>query len=477
MNMDIDRIRKILKNKETLHVEFKESIEDVPKSLYETICAFLNREGGDIFLGVDNKGRIKGLDNHGIKKIMADVVSTTNNAEKLNPPFLLFPKQIEFKGKNILQIQVPESSRVHTLNGIVYDRSADGDFKVKRPEQIASISNRKSGYYSESRVYPYLTINDFDKTTLRKTRNLISSHMSEHPWLGFDTKGMLLKAGLYQKDFLTGESGYTLAAVLLFGKEESIQGIIPHYKIDALVKKKNTDRYDDRVDIRVNLIEAYRILMSFIEKHLPDPFYLEGVIRISLREKIFREIVANLLIHREYTIALPSRLVIYSDRVEVTNPCIPHKKGVLTLKNCTPFQKNPLVSKFFTQLGLVEEIGSGIINVNKYLPLYSPNGKAEFIEDNIFKTIIGLPELFQTVTPQVTPQATPQDVLEMRNKKIIEFCKIPRKREEIQIHIGIKDREYFRNEIMIPLLKAGRIKLTIPEKPNSPKQKYQSVME
>ncbi|MFH0796244.1 MAG: RNA-binding domain-containing protein [Candidatus Omnitrophota bacterium] len=474
--MNIDRIRTILKNKEALHVEFKESIGGVPKSLYETICAFLNREGGDIFLGVDNKGGIKGLNNHSIKKITADIVSTTNNAGKLNPPFLLFPKQIEIEGENILQIQVPESSRVHTLNGIVYDRSADGDFKVKHPEQIAAISNRKSGYYSESRVYPYLTISDFDKSTLRKARNLISSQEPVHPWLGFDTKGMLLKAGLYQKDFLTGKSGYTLAAVLLFGKEESIQGIIPHYKIDALVKKKNTDRYDDRVDIRVNLIESYGILMSFIEKHLPDPFYLEGAIRISLREKIFREIVANLLVHREYTIALPSRLVIYSDRVEVTNPCIPHKKGVLTVENCTPFQKNPLVSKFFTQLGLVEEIGSGIINVNKYLPLYLPNGKAEFIEDNIFKTVIKLPELLQISTPQATPQATPQVVIGVRNEKIVEFCKIPRKREEIQIYIGIKNRKYFRNEIMIPLLKVGRIKLTIPEKPNSPKQKYRSVM-
>ena len=66
--MNIDRIRKILKSKEALHVEFKESIEGVPKSLYETICAFLNREGGDIFLGVDNKGRIKGLDNHKLKR-------------------------------------------------------------------------------------------------------------------------------------------------------------------------------------------------------------------------------------------------------------------------------------------------------------------------------------------------------------------------------------------------------------------------
>ena len=102
--------------------------------------------------------------------------------------------------------------------------------------------------------------------------------------------------------------------------------------------------------------------------------------------------------------------------------------------------------------------------------------RPEQIKDNIFKTVIKLPELFQTATQQATPQATPQDVVEVRNEKIIKFCKIPRKREEIQIYIGIKDREYFRNGIMMPLLKAGKIKLTIPGKPNSPKQKYQSVM-
>lgn len=46
------------------------------------------------------------------------------------------------------------------------------------------------------------------------------------------------------------------------------------------------DRYDDRVNIRCNLIEAYDKLMDFVAKHLPDKFYMEGDQRISLREKI-----------------------------------------------------------------------------------------------------------------------------------------------------------------------------------------------
>ena len=81
-----------------------------------------------------------------------------------------------------------------------------------------------------------------------------------------------------------------MTALLMFGKEETIQSAIPHYKIDALLRQIDLDRYDDRENIRCNLIDAYDKLMNFVAKHLPDKFYMEGDQRISLREKIFREL-------------------------------------------------------------------------------------------------------------------------------------------------------------------------------------------
>jgi ATP-dependent DNA helicase RecG len=55
-------------------------------------------------------------------------------------------------------------------------------------------------------------------------------------------------------------------------------------------------------------VEAYEQLMDFANRRLPDKFYLEGDRRISLRTTIFREIVANLIIHREYTNAAPGHV-------------------------------------------------------------------------------------------------------------------------------------------------------------------------
>lgn len=89
--------------------------------------------------------------------------------------------------------------------------------------------------------------------------------------------------------------------------------------------------------------------------------------------------------------AEPARLIIYSDRVETLNPNNPKNKGQISPDNFTPFSKNPLIAKFFTQLGWVDELGSGVLNVTNYLKAYSGK-EAQFIEDNTFKTIIPLDE-------------------------------------------------------------------------------------
>jgi len=71
-------------------------------------------------------------------------------------------------------------------------------------------------------------------------------------------------------------------------------------------------------------------------------------------------------------------------------------------------------------------------------------------------------------TPQATPQATPQDEKE---RKIIEFCQIPRSRKEISEYLGIKDRKYLK-EILDRLINKNLLQMTIPDKPTSPKQRY-----
>ena len=337
--MGIERARQLIKQKENTRLEFKEAANALPGNLFETICAMLNRDGGDIILGISDNNVLKGVDAVAVQTLITNLVNLSNNPQKLDPPFILFPQTYIIEGKTVIHIQVPASSQLHKTANVVYDRSNDGDFRVTGAHQIAEIYNRKRSFYTEGIIYPVLQFEDFKAGLFPKIRNLISSNNPIHPWLALDNKQLLEMAGLWRRDFQSGQEGYTLAAALLLGKDEVIQQILPHYKIDALVRIHNTERYDDREYIQTNLIDAYEQLMAFVAKHLPDKFYMEGDQRVSLRTKIFREIVANVIVHREYTDAQPCTFVIYKDRLETANANNPHGEGPIDPKNFSPFPK------------------------------------------------------------------------------------------------------------------------------------------
>lgn len=365
--------------------------------MFETICAMLNRTGGDILLGADDRGNITGINPEKVNEMVAHIANLSNNPQKLNPPFILFPKVYKIDGSSMIHIQVPESSQVHQTAGKIYDRSNDGDFVVKDAQQIAELYNRKRNHYSEGIIYPAFRFEDFNPSLFPKVRNLIRSYNANHPWLELNNEQLLIMSGLWNRDYKTGEEGYSLAAVLLLGKDEVIQNVVPHYKIDVLVRRENITRYDDRLYISTNLIEAYEQLLEFVAKHLPDKFYLEGDRRISLRTIIFHELIVNILVHREYTNAYPTTFVITKTNVITENTNVPNGEGPISVNDFKPFPKNPTIAKFFMQLGRFEELGSGVLNINRYLKAYSGNYEPQFIEGTVFKTVIPLNEGLKTL--------------------------------------------------------------------------------
>ena len=177
--------------------------------------------------------------------------------------------------------------------------------------------------------------------------------------------------------------------------------MLPHHRTDALLRRENVDRYDDRDDIRTNLLDSFDRLMAFVAKHLPDPFFLEGVQRISLRDHIFREVAANLMIHREFLNAYPAKFIIESNRVFAENSNKPHGHGLIDPVHFSPFPKNPVIARFFKEIGRADELGSGVRKLFKYCRHYTGGKDPELIEEDIFKCIVPL-------APEATVQATPK---------------------------------------------------------------------
>jgi len=79
-------------------LEFKEAAEALPRSFFETVCAFLNLDGGLIVLGVADDGTVTGVAREAVDRIKTAIASLSKNPNKLDPPHLLFPHAEEIAG-------------------------------------------------------------------------------------------------------------------------------------------------------------------------------------------------------------------------------------------------------------------------------------------------------------------------------------------------------------------------------------------
>ena len=398
--MDIQQLKKIIEQGEGTQVQFKTAYFALPKTLFETICGFLNRNGGHLLLGVKDDKTIEGVLEDSVQSLIDQIVTNANNAQLISPPFYLAPQVFEIDQKKVIYLFVPQSSQIHRFKNNIYDRNEDGDFSITNQyNRVTQLYLKKQSTHSENKVYPFLQLSDLKKDLFRRVRILATNNNPGHPWSEMEDMELIRSAGLYRKDYQTGKEGFTLAAILLLGKEEVIFNVLPFHKTDAIVKVDNVDRYDDRDDIRTNLIESYDRLMAFIKKHLPDRFAQEGTHRISARDKIFHEVIGNVLIHREYTNPFPAKLIIEKNRVVAENWNRPNGIGLINPKTSSPFPKNPIIARFFRTIGRADELGSGVINTFKYASMYTPGQPPIFEEGDVFKTIIAIKKNGGTYRP------------------------------------------------------------------------------
>lgn len=379
---------------ENVNTEFKMATIDLPKSVFETVCSFLNTTGGDIIFGVTDEKEIVGVEKEVKDKIKKDFSSLCNNKEIMNPTIIAELHEIMVDGKLLLYTHIEELSEIHKYKGKVYIRNYEGDFDITNNiSLIASVHNKKRKIFDEDKIYPYVSVSDDLRNDLiDKARKLANSNVNkEHPWMSMSDVELLKSANLYKIDKETGKEGVTLAGIMLFGKDNIISQINPYCRTDALYRVDDLERYDDRDFVETNLLDMYDRLLDFISKYTMDRFALddEQKRRISPRNIIAREMVINTLMHRDITDGHTSRIIIYKDKIVCENPNSFRTMKNISLKDYTPFAKNPTLAKFFREIGYADELGSGVRKITENSLLYS--GKPPIFEDKeMFKLIVPL---------------------------------------------------------------------------------------
>lgn len=483
--MDEKEILNILSKGENHTTEFKKSQTSITKDVYESVCAFSNRDGGNIFLGVKDNGEILGIEPNCVEQIKKDFVTAINNSNKMYPPLFLSPKEYKIEGKIILHIYVPVGTQVSRCSGRIYDRNNESDIDITNNEELVyKLYARKQDTYFVNRVFPEWGIDVLRTDLIDKARKMTRVRSDNHPWQSMDDEELLRSAGLILMDRESRKEGITLAAILLFGKDTTIMSALPQHKTDMIFRVENLDRYDDRDVIVTNLLDTYERMSAFAKKHLSNPFVLDGMQSVSARDAILREIISNSLAHRDYSSGYVAKMIIEKNRILAENSNRTHGYGNLDLNTFQPFSKNPAISKVFREIGLADELGSGMRNTYKYTKMYS-GGVPQFVEGDIFRTVIPLndaatlksgPKVSDQDSDQVSDQVSDQDNNSIAlEREILKFCRKPKSKKEILDYLGYKNRTYMTRKILKPMIESGKLTYTIPDKPTSRLQKYRTV--
>ena len=439
--MTTELMLQLLSKDEKITIEYKECQNGIYDDVYETVCPFSNRYGGYIIMGVKDGGIPIGINRNMIKDMKKNFVNQLNNPDKMSPTLYLSIEEFEYDGMMLLWVYVPPTSTVEKCANRIYDRNEDGDMDITdSPIQLQNMYNRKSNTYVEHKIFPYVSLDDLRLDLMNKVRNLVKSRKPDHNWLQMSDQDILKSAGLWEKDFSSGVQGYNLAGVLLFGKDEVIRSCCPGYVTDAIYRVENLDRYDDRLQVTTNLIEAYEQLMEFVAKHTSDKFFLVDNVNTSIRDLIAREVIGNILVHRDFSSAYPAKLIIEKDWLKTENWCVPRRHGNIMSDEFTPYPKNPLIQQFFANIGRTDTIGSGVRNLYKYTPIYSEGGKPELFEDDIFKISIPLNKI-------AAESAKESKTLSKREQKIYDMiCEnIHLSAEQVMAELDISRATVFRD--------------------------------
>lgn len=228
---------------------------------------------------------------------------------------------------------------------------------------------------ADSRILKNYTMDDIDMETIRAYRQKFSISSPDHPWLILNDIDLLKKLGGYRKDRETGEEGFTVAGLLMFGKSESITDIectpnfFPDYR-EHLTEDENV-RWTNRIcsdgTWEANLFNFYQRVLPRLQSVLPKPFKLEGNIRKeeTPAHVAVREALINLCVHADYT--EDASLVVKHN----TNAFIFSNPGTMLVSKEQYYSggesvcRNKSLQKMFSMLGVAEKAGSGTDKILK----------------------------------------------------------------------------------------------------------------
>ncbi len=358
--MDANSVLSLAAAGESLTVEFKSGGID-PDELAVAVVCLANGDGGHLLLGVGNDGRIDGinpdkLDYADPHRLAATVASRTV------PTVMITPTIVRVDDSLVAVLEVPATDDVHATSKGRYLRRTinvrgEPQCLPMSPNEVLARASGAADY--ALRAVPELTMQDLDATELARMRDFARQS-------GDSALASLSDTDLLRALSLISPTGQlTVGSLLLFGTTEAITRHLPAYEVGFQDLNGASIRANEIS--RIPLLRAMERLVDHVNARNPQEDVEIGLFRIPLPRwapATIRELIANALVHRDYTQLGPTLVRLDGSVLTVSNPGgFPRGVTIDNLLNTIPRPRNPALSDAFKRAGLVDRIGRGINRV------------------------------------------------------------------------------------------------------------------
>lgn len=413
---------------ENQNIEYKEGWRD---EYIKWICGFANSKGGDMFIGVDDKGNVVGIQN--AKKLSEDLPNKIKDILGI----LVDIDILEEKEKAYIKINVDAYPYPVSYKGNYYIRIGATNQELK-DAPLDKFLLQKQGLKWDGTPEPYTKLENLSEQSFDIFKNRASeTQRVDENIQKYSNDEVLDKLNLYMPNGMLKK-----AAVLLFHPRPDKIFTGASIKI-GFFRTDDDLAYQD--EILGSLFEQVDKVMDLLQtKYLSAKIEYQGLQRketLPIPIEALREAVLNAIIHKDYSSGIPIQISVYDNKLMIWNEGeLPQDWTVAKLKIKHPSRPyNPDIANAFFRAGLIESWGRGtikIINEMRKAQLPAPNFKyddsgfyiifsfgkvdlekqiLDLISENTKITVVKLAEILETNDKKIK-----RTLKELQDKKLLE---------------------------------------------------------
>lgn len=458
---------------ESQTIEVKAAHSGCPTRLFDTLSGFSNQDdGGVIVFGLDERSNFKAVGVYDPQDLQKKITEQCKQMEPVVRPLFTI---CSIGVKIIISAEIPSvnpDQRPVFYKGVgrikgSYIRVGESDeqmseyeiysydaFRKRVRDDLRRVDGAKLSFFDEGRVEKYMDAVKHDRQNI--THAVSNDDVLE--LMGVTADGVPTLAGLmvFSRYPQANFPQLCITAVVVPG---IAMGDIGEEGERFLANQRLTGSISEMLEAAVDFVRRNGRVKTIVDE--------EGrrIDKPEFPTKAVREAILNALVHRDYSIhseTVPIRIIMYSNRMEIINSGgLYGNISMDSLGKVHPDTRNPTLANILELLSVTENRYSGIPTIRREFanaglpePVFAAR-RGEFIvifENNLIVAETGEGKKDMSLA-------------------LLSFCKKPRSREELTVFTGFS-QYYTMSKLLQPLVDAGKIRLTIPEKPRSRNQRF-----